>query len=142
LSSGSLAIVVGREQSAPLTARCLLLLLGVPNDMPTRNAVHRPPWWKPRAVAERERKDRLDGSRPGAAARGYDQAWRTLRRQFLAANPRCCVAGCLAPATEVDHIITVRRRPDLRLVWDNLRSCCKPHHSQHTALAQGFARPG
>lgn len=109
--------------------------------MPTHPPVHHPPWWKPRPQVERERKRRFNADRPSSAARGYDADWRALRAAFLYANPLCCVPGCLAHATEADHIVSVRERPDLRLVWDNLRPCCKPHHSRHTALVQGFARP-
>lgn len=91
-------------------------------------------------MAEHQRKQRLDAERPNAALRGYDDDWRRLRAAFLDANPFCCVPGCTRAATEVDHIKSVRQWPELRLAWANLRSCCKPHHSRHTALAQGFAR--
>ncbi|MCO5078975.1 MULTISPECIES: HNH endonuclease signature motif containing protein [Hyphomicrobiales] len=52
----------------------------------------------------------------------------------------CCQPGCTARATEVDHVISVRQRPDLRLSWSNLRPFCKPHHSARTAREQAFGR--
>ena len=74
-----------------------------------------------------------------ANQRGYDAVWECLRRQKLAANPTCQIkTHCegMFPenaATEVDHIIPIRERPDLRLVWENLQSSCKPCHSAKTA---------
>jgi 5-methylcytosine-specific restriction enzyme A len=97
---------------------------------------------KPFAERERERKRVIDARRANSTRRGYDGAWRALRAEFLAANPECAEAGCRVPATDVDHILAVRDRPDLRLVWSNLRSFCHVHHSRHTARTQGFARPG
>jgi 5-methylcytosine-specific restriction protein A len=71
--------------------------------------------------------------------RGYDQTWKRLRRQKLVANPLCEIkTHCkgLFPdnaATEVDHVIPIRERPDLRLVWENLQSACGPCHRAKTA---------
>lgn len=88
-----------------------------------------------------ESRARADQNRPSATARGYDAAWRRVRKDFLAAHPACCATGCSQPATEVDHIESVAERPDLRLSWSNLRGFCKPHHSQRTGREQGtFAR--
>ena len=87
---------------------------------------------------EAERKAEFDRSRATAAERGYDAAWRKVRKQFLEKHPCCEVCG--QPATEVDHIRTVKERPDLRLSWSNLRPLCKAHHSARTARDQGFAR--
>lgn len=39
---------------------------------------------------------------------------------------------CRYPATEVDHILTVEERPDLRYVYTNLQSLCHDHHVQKT----------
>ena len=54
-------------------------------------------------------------------------------------NPICC-CGCGGKATEVDHIVSIKDRPDLRLVWSNLRAMTKSCHSRRTAKEQGFAR--
>lgn len=89
----------------------------------------------------RERKSQHDATRASAAERGYDAAWRRVRKDYLKAHPMCSAAGCAAPATDVDHIESIADRPDLRLSWSNLRSFCHSHHSQRTAREQGFARP-
>lgn len=83
-----------------------------------------------------------DANRPSASQRGYDAAWKAVRRQFIAAHPTCSHAGCNAPTTDVDHIISIRQRPDLRLSWSNLRGFCHPHHSARTAREQSFGRTG
>lgn len=108
--------------------------------MPQRPGRHQVPWHKPKEQRDRERHRRIDAERPGSEARGYDGAWRSLRKHYLDAFPVCQRPGCGRPATEVDHIETIRARPDLRLTWFNLRALCKPHHSQRTAREQGFAR--
>jgi 5-methylcytosine-specific restriction endonuclease McrA len=33
----------------------------------------------------------------------------------------------------VDHIQSIAERPDLRMMWSNLRSGCKRCHDAHTA---------
>jgi len=92
-----------------------------------------------REQAEARRKALIDRQRPSPTERGYDADWRRCRKLFLAKNPTC--TWCPSPATEVDHKISPRLRPDLRLSWSNLRGGCKPCHSRRTALEQGFARP-
>lgn len=107
--------------------------------MPLKPPTFRPPGvnvWK----NERERKAMHDRTRPTAEARGYDADWRRTRDRFIAANPLCSAPGCGRLAEEVDHILSVRDRPDLRLSWFNLRVFCKSHHSERTAREQGFAR--
>jgi 5-methylcytosine-specific restriction enzyme A len=64
---------------------------------------------------------------------------------YLSEHPLCecdeCKAkGLLTPANVVDHIQTVRDRPDLRLEWSNLRAMAKRCHDRHTARGQGFGR--
>ena len=96
----------------------------------------RPPIHKPAGVGAADRKLAHDRWRGSAASRGYDAAWRALRAAKLAADPLCwwCLAeGILTPANTVDHIVPIADRPDLRLVWGNLRSGCKPCHDAHTA---------
>lgn len=98
--------------------------------MPYRPQVHQPHGSK----AKRRRAH--DEWRGSAASRGYDAAWRALRKAKLAADPLCwwCLReGILTPANTVDHIIPIADRPELRLVWSNLRSGCKPCHDAHTA---------
>jgi 5-methylcytosine-specific restriction protein A len=96
----------------------------------------RPPIHKPAAGGVADRKLAHDRRRGSAASRGYDAAWRKLRAAKLAADPLCwwCLAdGNLTPANTVDHIVPISDRPELRMVWGNLRSGCKPCHDAHTA---------
>jgi len=97
--------------------------------MPSKPPAHRPPGWRSR---QQQLKD-LDAARGPSSKRGYDAAWQKLRARFLTEHPICCEAGCGKPATVVDHIETIRTRPDLRLVWSNLRAMCHPHHSARTS---------
>jgi 5-methylcytosine-specific restriction endonuclease McrA len=107
--------------------------------MPKKPPRFRPPG-QVRYASERERKATLDRRRPSRQARGYDAAWFAVRNAYVAVHPFCCVPGCGAPADEVDHIASIRDRPDLRLEWSNLRALCRHHHSQRTARDHGFAR--
>lgn len=91
----------------------------------------------PCQVAKRAEYDKTRGS---AADRGYDSKWRALRLKFIQMNQLCSEPGCTKATEEVDHIISVRERPDLRLAWKNLRPFCKPHHSARTAREQSFGR--
>jgi 5-methylcytosine-specific restriction protein A len=91
---------------------------------------------------ERERKAMLDRRRPNRTDRGYDAAWHQLRARFIRLNPMCCIIGCSRRAEEIDHVIPIRDRPELRLDWSNLRPLCRHHHSQHTARTTDFARRG
>ena len=65
----------------------------------------------------------------------YDSEWRRLRARFLRVNP-ICSCGCGARAVDVDHILTVRERPDLRLEWSNLRAFSHACHSRRTGRDQ------
>ncbi|QBX37232.1 MULTISPECIES: AAA family ATPase [unclassified Brevundimonas] len=94
-----------------------------------------------RKVAKRK----ADSRRGSAASRGYDADWRRLRAALLQANPLCLFceeAGIVEAATVADHIISIEDRPDLRLVWSNLRPLCKPCHDRRTARDQAFGGRG
>ena len=75
-------------------------------------------------------------------ARGLGGDWQTLRAAKLAADPVCEIrthcAGLVA--TEVDHILPRRLRPDLRLEWTNLASACGACHDAKTARDGTFGR--
>jgi 5-methylcytosine-specific restriction protein A len=73
----------------------------------------------------------VDARRGTSAERGYDATWRRLRLAKLSNDPVCQIrTHCQgAVATEVDHRIPIRQRPEGRLDWDNLQSGCKPCHS-------------
>lgn len=108
--------------------------------MPTRAPQHRPSFLKSREEAERDRKRAIDAQRPGPRQRGYDSEWERGRAEYLAEHPYCSRFGCREPAVDVDHIKSIRDRPDLRLVRSNWRGYCRSHHSSRTAKEQGFAR--
>lgn len=78
---------------------------------------------------------RQDGQ--SAASRGYDAAWRRVRREVLAKEPHCraCAAeGRQVPATDVDHVHAFRGLSDpRRLDPRNLRPLCRRHHMARTA---------
>jgi 5-methylcytosine-specific restriction protein A len=67
----------------------------------------------------------------------YNSEWRRLRSAFLAVNRICETPGCGRPATDADHIVSVRKRPDLRLDWSNLSARCHECHSRLTARFDG-----
>src|SRR5262245_10451089 len=76
------------------------------------------------------------GARDAALAarrlRFYDTyAWRQLSRARLAANPVC--VDCGGRATDADHVLSVRERPDLALDPDNVVSRCRRCHSRRTS---------
>ena len=79
------------------------------------------------------------GSRSGSRNPLYgSQAWKDLSEAFKRHNPLCqdCQeAGAVVPVEIVDHIEEVRDRPELSLVWSNLRSLCRPCHAAKTAAA-------
>lgn len=58
--------------------------------------------------------------------------WRKARAAFLLANPVCCVPGCGARATDVDHVRTIRSGGD-RFDPRNQVAYCRSHHGQKTA---------
>jgi 5-methylcytosine-specific restriction endonuclease McrA len=104
--------------------------------MPSKPPMHRPPGYRSREEQLRQ----LDAQRGSAASRGYDQAWRKLRARFLQVHPLCCVEACGEKATIVDHISSIRDRPDLRLEWSNLRPMCNRCHSARTSREQSWNR--
>ena len=86
-----------------------------------------------RAESYRRPADRHRGT---PAQRGYDHRWRKVRHWYLRREPLC--EDCLdegivnAEHLEVDHIIPIAVRPDLRLNVDNLRTLCRQHHKRKT----------
>lgn len=109
--------------------------------VPTRPETFRPHHYQ----TPSERKADVDKRRGSSAQRGYDAKWQRLRRRYLMQHPLCecddCKAsGAFTPAEVVDHIKSIKERPDLRLEWSNLRSMSKAHHDRRTAKEQGFAK--
>jgi len=85
-----------------------------------------------REQSEATRKAVIDRQRGTPAERGYDKDWYRFRAGFLRDNPICC-CGCGGKAEVVDHIESIRKRPDLRLVASNCRPMTKPCHDRRTA---------
>ena len=78
--------------------------------------------------------------RPSPEARGYDKEWFKARARHKRANPHCimCLAeGRETKAEHVDHIISIRQRPDLRLDPKNWQSLCAHHHDLITQSIDG-----
>lgn len=105
--------------------------------MPKRPPVYRPPVpVVPRdghARMKRTPQQRSNDQRASANARGYDGTWRRLRRMHLNANPWCvfCLEkGLVVEGAHVDHKLTIRERPDLRLDPENLQTLCEPCHNR------------
>jgi 5-methylcytosine-specific restriction protein A len=98
--------------------------------------LHRPPWQETREARLARVHRATEAQRASASARGYDHAWTSLRRRFIAAHPWC--AMCAAEGRErraevVDHVQGVKEAPHLRLDPGNLRSLCRAHHTRRTA---------
>ena len=106
--------------------------------MPVSPPKHRPNSWRPPA----ERSLAFERERGSSTARGYDRNWQKLRKVILARDPLCvfCLPDRFTPSHQVDHIIPIAQRPDLRLDPTNLRGLCDTCHSRHTASQQGKAR--
>lgn len=82
-----------------------------------------------------ERNRRAEAKRPPARARGYDSEWERKAKEFLAepGNKRC---ECGNPATLVRHVISIRKRPDLRLARSNWKPGCRWCNARDTARDQ------
>lgn len=67
----------------------------------------------------------------------YDRDWIIAKTRYKKYHPICEVVGCGAQTEHVDHIQTVRARPDLRLDPSNFQALCQHHHS---ALTMAYDR--
>lgn len=114
-----------------------------------RNAkppIFRPPWAPdPKAAAAARlkawaAKKALTDTRPSAAERGYDQDWFRLAATIKRERPWCedCTERGISTKTAVvDHVLSIKRRPDLRLARANLRALCKLCHNAKTIRVDG-----
>lgn len=76
-----------------------------------------------RCECRKQRDRERDKYRGNARQRGYDAAWETYSRAYLAEHGhRYCRCG--APATLVAHIISIRSAPHLRMSTSNHRPSC------------------
>lgn len=90
---------------------------------------YRPPQHKPKRNARQ-----YTTPRAAPSARGYDSRWRRVRANYLRAHPlcaHCATIGRVEPATEVDHVVPIRRG-GARLDPANLQALCKRCHSRKT----------
>lgn len=83
---------------------------------------YRVPAGEPCACQKAKRAE-ADKQRPSARKRGYDTAWQKAAASFLRepGNERC---ECGARATVVMHRISIRQRPDLKMVRSNWKAGC------------------
>jgi 5-methylcytosine-specific restriction enzyme A len=87
-----------------------------------------------------EQRARMD-ARVSPSQRGYDAAWKRVRRKFLRANPLCvaCLSKSpplLVPATEADHVVALSKG-GRRLDTANLQALCKACHARKTVEHDG-----
>ena len=74
------------------------------------------------------------------------RAWRALRDQVVAEEPRCQLAYpdvCTGRSQTADHIVPVVERPDLGMTRTNLRGACHPcnEHRNHLGRRRRGPRP-
>ena len=76
---------------------------------------------------------RHDAKRASSSRRGYGQDWQRASRAFLLEPENYyCACGCGRRADTVDHIQSVRSRPDLRMDRSNWRPMAFGCHSRMT----------
>jgi 5-methylcytosine-specific restriction protein A len=84
-----------------------------------------------------------DKYRGTAGSRGYDSDWKRVRIEALKRDRylclHCLAKGIVTPAKDVDHILTVKTHPWLRLVLSNLQSLCRACHVKKTNADRGQA---
>lgn len=99
--------------------------------------VERGQGWCPTHRRERARRYNQT-QRPAGHAFYKTPAWQALRRRVLQERGVACVdCGRITPHPHVDHILTVRERPDLALDASNVAIRCLPCHSRKTAREDG-----
>ena len=69
--------------------------------------------------------------RGSASSRGYDSLWRRAAVAYLNEHPACVICG-EGEQLEVDHIVPLRDRPDLKYETRNLQTLCKRCHGRKT----------
>jgi hypothetical protein len=70
---------------------------------------------------------------PSSSARGYDAAWRTFRRNFLARHP--VYKDCGGRATEAHHEMPIADFPFFQLSDTYLTPLCRGWNSKRTRSA-------
>ena len=67
--------------------------------------------------------------------------WKALRLKALERDDWRCVQCPERRGLEVDHILSVRTRPDLAWSLDNLQCLCGRCHARKTRIEIGLGRP-
>lgn len=87
-------------------------------------------------AAHRSERARGISTNRAEALRFYtSRRWRSFRALVLSGQPLCVECqrnGRIEPATELDHIVPRRLRPDLAFEIANVQGLCKSHHSRKT----------
>jgi 5-methylcytosine-specific restriction protein A len=84
---------------------------------------------------KRHRKE-YDRNRQSSSKRGYNVAWRRVRRAKLSKSPLCECVDCEAgkkrvvPASTVHHLKPIDTHPHLRLKMSNLLSMARECHEK------------
>lgn len=97
------------------------------------------------ADAEYNRARRSDPDRGVEDAVVSSARWKAVRAQVLRNEPLCrmCVAaGRTELATQVDHVVPVRVRPDLAYDQGNCQPLCGPCHGLKTAAERASGGMG
>jgi HNH endonuclease len=66
-----------------------------------------------------------------------DDAMARPDRKVKREQPVCYAADCIAPSSEVDHIIPVHQCENLAYERSNVRGICSQHHRQRSASQGG-----
>lgn len=78
---------------------------------------------------QKARKREADHARPSARQRGYDTEFQRAAAAFLKSHSTCL---CGKPAVLVRHKISIRARPDLRMVRSNWLPGCQSCNAKDT----------
>ncbi len=111
---------------------------------------------KPRSLAgilhrRRTADAEYNRARRGDPDRGVEDAvvssarWKALRAQVLRDEPlcrTCAAAGRTELATQVDHVVPVRARPDLAYDRANCQPLCGPCHAEKSAAERASGGVG
>ena len=100
-----------------------------------------------RAAADAEYRRRQGSDPVEAGLQGFRSSvrWQKMRALVLAEEP-CCRAclwvGRTTAASEVDHVIRLRDRPDLALVRSNLQALCSTCHASKSGQERSGSAAG
>lgn len=100
-----------------------------------------PPVVSPQRARAKREKQRYRGSRQ---SRGYDADWEKSRNAYMkkvgGICEECLRRGYVCEATDVDHVIPISERPDLRLDPENFDALCRDHHNGWKRRLEAYAK--